>query len=82
MVYITYKMGNLDLLDIHAHALWPATQGIYIRQIPFAHVITYNLTTFCILNLNNSVDKCSNPIKFLPHMQHFIGQLTENYYLK
>ena len=34
VVYITYNMGNRDLPT-------PSGQGIYIRQIPLAHVITY-----------------------------------------
>ena len=47
VVYITYNMGNRDLLDIYAHALGPQARGlvhIYIRQIPLAHVITYTYT--------------------------------------
>ena len=49
--YISYNMGTRDLPDIYAHALGPAALGlghmrpegvgIYIRQIPLAHVITY-----------------------------------------
>ena len=44
VVYMSYNIGTWDLLDIYAHALGPAgpqAWGIYIRQIPCAHLITF-----------------------------------------
>ena len=39
MKYISYNIGNQDLPDIYIPS--PSGSGIYIRQIPLAHVITY-----------------------------------------
>ena len=38
VVYITYNMGKRDLPNIYSYI--PEGKGIYIRQIPLAHVIT------------------------------------------
>ena len=45
VVYISYNMGKRDLPDIYAlicliYMSKPKGEGIYIRQIPLAHVIT------------------------------------------
>ena len=42
--YISYNMGTRDFPDIYMPApsgLWLLSLGIYIRQIPRAHIITY-----------------------------------------
>ena len=49
MVYITYNMGTRDLPDIYARTLG---LGIYIRQIPRAHVITITYIPGVYLWLN------------------------------
>ena len=41
MEYISYNMGTRDFPDIYVRALGPAALGIYIRQIPLAHVIAF-----------------------------------------
>ena len=45
MEYISYNVGTQDFPDIYACALGPVALGIYIRQIPRAHVITITYIT-------------------------------------
>ena len=56
MEYISYNVGTRDFPDIYARALGPAALGIYIRQIPRAHVITitYKNTILCIAKTANN----------------------------
>ena len=53
VLHISCNMGIRDLPDMYAlspRACGPRAPGIYIRQIPRAHVTTYTCTTLCSMS--------------------------------